>query len=313
MNASLLRQLSDERAALLTSLSVHAWAVGASGPHTVSAIHWRGPYLISAAERLAGMERVRLYPAAGADAAELEGEIVATDLSTDVAVIRAASELSATARAAAAVSGESLRLGASVAVVGCDRHGVLGVFGNVSQAGSAWRSRRGGQIDQRLELAVAVDGRFEGALLGSTEGQLAAMLVLGPRGRPLGIPAATIERVLGSVEQHGYLPRPYLGLRLQPLWLDPPTSQRFGRRSTRVPVVAGIDADSPAAAAGVQPGDLLSSIDERELEGVDALRRVLAGTRVGQTLRLSVLRGGSAQTLTLTVAERPRSQVGRAP
>jgi S1-C subfamily serine protease len=52
------------------------------------------------------------------------------------------------------------------------------------------------------------------------------------------------------VEQHGYLPRPYLGLRLQHLWLDEATRERWGRANRAIAAVAGVEAGSPADKAG---------------------------------------------------------------
>ncbi len=236
---------------------------------------------------------------------EREGEVVAVDLPTDVAVIRV-SGAPAIGQPTDAPQSEPLKLGESVAIVGRDWHAALATWSSVRAAGPAWRSRRGGQIDQRLEFAAEVDGRWEGALVATTEGRIAAMMVRGPRGRPLGIPTSTIERVIGRVERHGYLPRPYLGLRLQALWLDAAAAARLARRSVRICVVAGVDPDSPAAAAGLMPGDLIDRIDEHEVDGVDGLRDTLVQSTVGQTLRLGLLRGGIAELRTLSVAERPR-------
>ena len=176
----------------------------------------------------------------------------------------------------------------------------------IASVGSAWRSRRGGQIDQRLEFDVRVDERCEGALVSDVHGRRAAMLVRGPHGRALGIPAVTIERVLDGVQQHGHLRRPYLGLRLQPLWLDGATAERFERRSVCLPVVAGVDDDSPAARSALQPGDLINTIDDQEIVGIDGLRDILTASQVGQSVRVGIRRGGQAQVHSMVVAERPR-------
>lgn len=311
MSATLLRQLSSEGAALIASLLPRSWAIGGSSGRTVSAIHWLGPYLVAPAEALGDAEQVRLYPPPGTgqsyapSPAGTQGELVAADLSTDVAVVRMSAAVAAE-RPVLVPQSEPLQPGERVAIVGRDRHGALAGWGSVRVAGPAWRSRRGGQIDQRLEFAADVDERCEGALVATAQGHIAAMLVSGPRGRRLGIPAATIERIIGRVEHYGYLPRPYLGVRLQALQLDESAATRFARASRRIPVIAGIDADSPAAAAGLAPGDLIHRIDDQEVDGVDGLREVLAGIRVGQTLHLLLLRGGMAEPRTLAVSQRPR-------
>ncbi|HTX24848.1 MAG TPA: S1C family serine protease [Steroidobacteraceae bacterium] len=306
---SLLQQLSTERAALATHLVPRIATVAVGRRRSVSAIRWRPPYLITAAEALAGAEEVAWRAPLGADPSDTapqRAEVVAADLATDVAVIRTQDVASAGAPAAPLVR-DALTLGETVAILGCDGRGALLRWSAVSVAGAAWTSRRGGQIAQRIEFDAALDARFEGALVADTAGRVAAMQVTGPFGRSLGIPAETIERVLSTVEQQGHLPRPYLGLRLQTLWLDAAAASRLGRRATRIPVVTGVDPDSPAARANLEPGDLIESVDGQEVDGVDAVARALTGTAPGASLVLGLRRGGASEPRTLTVVDRPRA------
>jgi len=129
------------------------------------------------------------------------------------------------------------------------------------------------------------------------------MLVPGPRGTLLGIPAATIERIVGAVEQHGYLPRPYLGLRLQALWLDEPTRIRWGRSARTIAAIAGVEAHSPAEESGLAPGDLLEAIDGSAVDGVEAFAAQVAQSSPGRLLSLGLRRGGQQQTVEIKVAE----------
>jgi S1-C subfamily serine protease len=308
----LLQQLSAERAALAATLLPRIATLSVRRRRTISAIRWRDPYLITAAEALAGAEEVAWHAPLGADAVEAgpqRAEVVTADLTTDVAVIRTNGVASAQAAEAptAMVTRDALTLGETVAIVGCDGRGALLRWSTVSVVGPAWRSRRGGQIAQRLEFDAALDERFEGALIADATGRVAAMQVAGPFGRSLGIPAQTIEAVLSAVERHGYLPRPYVGLRLQTLWLDSATAGRLGRRAARIPVVTGVDPDSPAAGVGLDVGDLIETIDREEVDGVDAVARALTARAPGSSLVLGLRRGGTHHERTLTVAERPRA------
>jgi S1-C subfamily serine protease len=304
----LLQQLSQERAALADALTPRIATVSAGRRRSVAAIRWRASYLITAAEPLAGVESVvwRAPHGTEADAVPQRAEIVAADLTTDVAVLRTSDSAQASTTPGPVLR-DALRLGETVAILGCDPQGPLLKWSTVSVAGAAWRSRRGGQIGQRLEFDAPLDGRFEGALIVDAAGRLAAMQVRGPYGRSLGIPAQTIEHVLQAVEQHGHLPRPYLGLRLQTLWLDMPSTTHLGRRTARIPVITGVDADSPAARAGVELGDLIETIDDQEVDGVDAVLRALADAKPGSSLVFRLRRGGKVETRALGVTERPRA------
>ncbi|MDB6042562.1 MAG: hypothetical protein JWM63_1113 [Gammaproteobacteria bacterium] len=138
------------------------------------------------------------------------------------------------------------------------------------------------------------------------QGTFIAMAVPGPFRRVIGIPAATIERIVATVERHGHLPQPYVGVRLQPLWLDEPTRTQLKHSSHAIAVIAGIDADSPAAVANLALGDLLLRVNGQSVESAAALAQQIANARPGQTVALEVLRGGQPIAVDIKVGERPR-------
>jgi S1-C subfamily serine protease len=299
--ASVLQQWSRERSALAAALAPRTLAM-ALGPHrSVSGIRWRGPFIVTAAEALAGRDDVALVSARGAT----RGAVIACDLATDVAVLRSTEQESPETPAAAAPAAldPMLEAGAGVIIVGRSAAGPLLGSGTVRLAGPAWRSRRGGAIAQRLEFEAALDGRFEGALVADFAGAVQAMLVSGPRGRLLGIPAQTIDRIVATVAQHGYLPRPYLGLRLQALWLDEATRNRWGRTARGLAAVAGVESGSPAEAAGIAPGDLLEAIDGVTIDDVEGFAAQLTQSIPGGSIELRLRRGGESQTRQITVGE----------
>ncbi len=299
---SVLQQWSRERAQLAAALTPRAVSIARARHRSVSGIHWRGPFIVTAAEALAGSDEVVVISEHGTRRAS----VIACDLATDVAVLRSEAEDAAgrsPANLAATLGGAELEAGSGVIIVGRSQRGALVGFGSVRVSGPAWRSRRGGTIARRLEFEAAIDDRFEGALVADLTGVTAAMLVPGPRGSLLGIPASTIERIVVAVEQHGYLPRPFLGLRLQALWLDEATRERWSRKSRSVAAVAGVEAGSPAEAAGLAPGDLLEAVDDVAVDDVEAFAAEVAGSSPGRVLELRLRRGGQPQAVQITVAE----------
>jgi S1-C subfamily serine protease len=324
---SLLKQYSDERAALVRSAVSKAAAIILGRRRVLSGIRWRDDLIVTAAEAIGGAEQVDIQ----LEGDELEARVIATDLTTDIAILRVPSATAGhTATAAAqgtaghaATAGDVgtaghdapgteqatarlLRVGATIAIVGRTLRGPAAIWGTVQLAGPAWNSRRGGKIDQRLELDVSFDPAFEGAAVIDTNGNIVAMAVPGPFHRVLGIPAATIETVMAKVDQFGHLPKPYIGIRLQPLWLDDDTRTKLGRKSRAIAAVGGIDAGSPAAQAHVELGDLLLTVDGEPAESVNGMARRIASTNPGQTVALEVLRGGKPLTINVQIGERPR-------
>jgi S1-C subfamily serine protease len=301
---SLLKQYSDERAALVQNALPKAVAIVLGRRRVLSGINWGGDLIITAAEAIGGAEHVDVR----LDGDELGAEVIATDLTTDVAILRAGTTAPAAARSNAPRTSPApaLRIGEAIAVIGRSLRGPTAIWGSVQLTGPAWNSRRGGKIDQRIELDVGFDPSFEGGAVIDMDGNIAAMAVPGPYHRILGIPAATIETVIAKVDKFGHLPKPYIGIRLQPLWLDDETRTKLGRKSRGIAAVGGVDAGSPAAEAHIELGDLLLALDGEPAESVNGLAQRIANTNPGQTIALEVLRGGKPLTINVRIAERPR-------
>jgi len=323
---SLLKQYSDERAALVQTAVSKAAAVVLGRRRVLSGFRWRDDLIITAAEAIGGVEQadVRL------EGDELEAHVIATDLTTDIAVLRIASAAASAnapglnarvanagadtnvdaahvaAANAPAPTAALLRVGETIAVVGRTLRGPTALWGSVQLAGPAWSSRRGGTIDQRIELDVGFDPSFEGAAVIDTTGNIVAMAVPGPYHRVLGIPTSTIESVVAKVDQFGHLPKPYIGIRLQPLWLDDDTRTKLGRKARGIAAVGGIDAGSPAEQAHIELGDLLLTLDGQPADSVNDMARRIGSATPGQTISLEVLRGGKPLTIDVQIGERPR-------
>ena len=307
---SFLKQYSEARSALVQSVLPKAAAVTVGRRRVLSGIRWRNDLIVTAAEAIGGADHVDIR----LEGDEVGAQVVATDLTTDVAVLRletpsAAQPHSPNGAAQAPSAGASaviLRVGEPIVVIGRTLRGPAAIWGSVQLAGPAWNSRRGGRIDQRLELDLAFDAAFEGGAVVDMDGNLAAMAVPGPYHRVLGIPATTVDSVVSKVSQFGHLPKPYIGMRLQPLWLDDDTRTKLGRKSRGIAAVGGVDTGSPAAEAHIELGDLLLTVDGVPAESVSDLAQRIASVNPGQTIKLEVLRGGKPLTLDVQVGERPR-------
>jgi S1-C subfamily serine protease len=291
-----LKQLSDERAGLIQSIAPRVAAMILGRRRVVSGIRWRDDLLITAAEALSGAERVDIR----VENSNASAEVLAADLGTDVAVLRVPD----LAPAIGGFSTQALRVGETVAVVGGGENGAAAVWGSVRYAGPAWTSRRGGTIGRRLEIDIRSDPVFEGAAIVDMNGTITAMAVPGPLRRVLGIPAETIERVVALVEKHGHLPQPYIGVRLQSLWIDDATRTHLGRSARRIATVSGVDPGSPAAAAHIELGDLLLMVNGAPAESPN-LAQQIASLTPGQEVDLEVLRGGQPHQIRVRVGERP--------
>jgi S1-C subfamily serine protease len=94
----------------------------------------------------------------------------------------------------------------------------------------------------------------------------------------------------------------YIGI--QPATLTPEIARLLGINRTSGVVAMQVAAPSPAAEAGIQPGDIVITFNGQETATAEDLIAALRGTKPGDRVQLPVLRGANTQQITVTVAER---------
>jgi S1-C subfamily serine protease len=284
-----LQSLSDTLASVVADAAKSVVAVHSTRSRS-SGFVWRSGLIVTADEALAEDGEIAVISPGGEPVA---ATVVGRDSTTDVALLRA----DGFAAPVASLASAPLQAGALALAVGSGRNGPIAAFGAVSSAGPAWRSLRGGEIDARIELDLTLRRGAEGGLALDASGRAFGMAVFGPRRTALVIPAATIERVAGKLLAHGRITRGYLGLGLQAAKLD-------GDGGTGA-MVMSVDPSGPGAAAAMRQGDLIVKWNGERIRDVRTLLKALGPDSVGQTAKLSLLRGGESIEVALTIAERP--------
>ncbi|HEX4418263.1 MAG TPA: PDZ domain-containing protein [Kofleriaceae bacterium] len=107
--------------------------------------------------------------------------------------------------------------------------------------------------------------------------------------------------MVDELRAHGGVRKGYLGVGAFPAQLSSQLAQLVGR--DRGALIASIEDGSPAAAAGLIVGDIIIAVADAEVTGPDSLRLAL-GDRPGQTVELSVLRGGARHAFSATLGHR---------
>ena len=74
--------------------------------------------------------------------------------------------------------------------------------------------------------------------------------------------------------------------------------------------VAEVTPGGPGAAAGLQPGDVITKIDGKAVSGNEDIGAVVDARKPGDKLRVQVDRGGDQATVTITLTQRPATAVG---
>jgi S1-C subfamily serine protease len=255
---------------------------------------WRAGRIVTADEALADDGPVEVaLPGGEVVPATVRGR----DPSTDVALLAIErTDLPLACVSQAAHSSSAIETGALTIVVGARDGMPVAALGIVACAGPAWRSLRGGRIDARIELGVALRGASEGALAFAANGEPFGMTVLGPRRRVLAIPLSTIDRVAAQLDAEGRVARGYLGLGLQPVRTP---AGDIGA------MVMSVDGDGPGARAGVRQGDVVVRLDGHAIDGVSTLLHALGPESVGTTIKLGARRGEAPIEFDVTIGKRP--------
>jgi serine protease DegQ len=119
------------------------------------------------------------------------------------------------------------------------------------------------------------------------------------------IPAATVVNVVGQLLQSGHARHAFLGI--QPGELTPEIARQLGVNTTSGVVVLDVVSGGPAAKAGLQPGDVITAINGKQVATVEDFLAVLRPLSPGDTVTVSYLRGDAKREAKVVLADRPTS------
>lgn len=291
----------------LTELSRELAAAAEKGGQAVVAVHGR-PRVASSGVLWSGgqgavvvttdhtLKRDEDITVTLADGRNLPATLAGRDGGTDLAVLRLEDAAGAVAPQTAA--GASLQIGNLVLAIGRrGENGLSASLGVISALSGAWRTWRGGQIDQFIRPDTNIYTGFSGGALVDLEGNVVGVNTSGlARGSAITVPAFTVNRVVAELLAQGHVRRGYLGVGLHPVQL--------GDSKTGL-IVLSLEADGPAAKAGLVVGDVVLSLAGEAVEDTDDVQGHLGAEQVGKPLPVDLLRGGQPLRIEVTPAERP--------
>src|SRR6184192_1314588 len=238
------------------------------------------------------------------DGRELEFEVVGSDPLSDLAVLRVDARDLVPAELGDA---ERLRVGQLVVAIG-NPHGFTGsvTAGVVSALGRSLPTRSGANVrvvDNVIQTDAALNpGNSGGALADGTGRVVGINTAVAGVGLGLAVPINTATRqIIAALMSEGRFRRAYLGIAGGPRPLPPRLARELGQESG-VEIVQVVE-DSPAAAAGLRAEDLIVTMDDAPIAGVDQMHKLMVGDAIGRTIRFGIIRGGRRLDLELVPAE----------
>jgi Do/DeqQ family serine protease len=160
-----------------------------------------------------------------------------------------------------------------------------------------------------IQTDAAVNPGNSGGALVNTRGELVGVNTAifsrtgGSVGIGFAIPAEMVKRVVDAAVNGGTFVRPWLGLAGQSVSFDIARAQGLDRPIGVM--VTEVYPGGPAERAGLRRGDLVTAIDDREVFDEKGLKFLAAIRNPGEQAKLSILRGGKAQTINVRVQPPP--------
>ena len=252
-----------------------------------------------------GAARVRL---SFADGNAREARVLGDDPDTDLALLRC--DLPASIPSARLGDSRALRRGQLVVAIG----NPLGfestvTAGVVSALGRSIRSVSGRTIEDVIQTDAALNPGNSGGALVSSDAQVIGIntaIINGAQGICFAVASNTAQFVLSEIIRHGYVRRAYIGVSGQTAPVPRRHAVAAGVENKMGALLMNIEPDSPAAKAGLLPGDVVIRLDGLDINGVDDLIRVLDRDRIGKTLSMDVLRLGRLRAIDIHPVERKR-------
>ncbi|MBP7711162.1 MAG: DegQ family serine endoprotease [Gammaproteobacteria bacterium] len=240
------------------------------------------------------------------DGRRLEGKLVGSDPETDIAVVQVPPE---NLTALNLADSDRLRVGDFVVAIG----NPFGLGQTVTSGIVSALGRRGLGIEgyeDFIQTDASINPGNSGGPLVDLRGELVGLntAILAPNGGNVGIgfaiPANMARDVMAHLVAHGAVRRGEIGVTVQDL--TPALAGAFDLSREQGAVVTGVAKDSPAARAGLKPGDALVSINGREVRDAADVRNAIGLLRVGQEVRVEFQRAGKVRSVTIRVAEPSR-------
>lgn len=242
------------------------------------------------------------------DQRHVSARVVVQDPRTDIAVL----QLDGEGPWPTVPLGESasLRVGEAVIAVGNPFEFEQTVtFGVVSAVGRRGLSPR--EIQDYIQTDAAVNPGNSGGPLLDARGRVIGIntAIYSPgveqnSGISFAIPIDMVGRVVSELEEHGRALRPWVGLVVESV------DEVSGDDTRRGAEVVQVLSDSPAEEAGLRRGDVVVRVDGEPVVSAAGLRSKLIAQEVGQTLSVSIDRGGETLDLSITTVERQQVDAG---
>ncbi|TAJ42096.1 MAG: DegQ family serine endoprotease [Reyranella sp.] len=238
-----------------------------------------------------------------ADGTKLPAKLMGGDEKTDLAVLKVESDKPLPFVTFGDAS--KVRVGQAVMAVG----NPFGLGGTVTTGIVSARGRdiQSGPFDDYIQTDAAINRGNSGGPLFDMDGKVIGIntAIYSPTGGNIGlgfaIPSSQAEPVVAQLKNNGRVERGLLGVQIQPVTKE--LAESLSLKADKGALVAMVQPDSPALAAGIKSGDVIVSVDGKNVDGIKELTRMISAMKPGTSAKLGVWRDGKDMTVTAKVGD----------
>ncbi|ABE62263.1 Peptidase S1C, Do [Nitrobacter hamburgensis X14] len=238
-------------------------------------------------------------------------KVIGTDPRTDIALIKVEGGSNFPF---AKLSDDKARIGDWVLAVG----NPFGLGGTVTSGivSAIGRDIGNGPYDDFIQIDAPVNKGNSGGPAFNMKGDVIGVntAIYSPSGGSVGIafsiPANTVKNVVAQLKDKGSVSRGWIGVQIQPVTAD--IADSLGLKKTEGALVAEPQADSPAAKAGIQSGDVITQVNGATVKDARELARTIGGLAPGTSIKLNVLHKGTDKVINLTLGILPNTAEAKA-
>jgi len=193
------------------------------------------------------------------------------------------------------------RVGEDVIAIGTP----LGFLQNTVSRGivSALREADGSTL---IQTDAAINPGNSGGPLVNMAGEVIGIntaIVAGGSGIGFAIPSNMAKKIYTEINSKGRVTRGWLGVSIQPLTAE--LAKSFNAKDTKGVLISDVIGESPAAKAGLKPGDILLEFDGKKVEAPADLQRTVGLAQPGQEAKMKVWRDQGEKTIDIKIGEAP--------
>jgi serine protease Do/serine protease DegQ len=236
------------------------------------------------------------------DARQLSAKLIGTDPESDIAVLKVDSKDLTELPVA---DSSQLQVGDFVVAIGNPFGlGQTVTSGIVSALGRSGLGIEG--YEDFIQTDASINPGNSGGALVNLRGELIGIntAILAPSGGNVGIgfaiPSNMASQIKNTLVEHGSVKRGQLGVSIQDI--SPELAQAFGLKQSQGAVITAVQPKSPAAKAGLEPGDIVLAINDKPVKSSQDIRNIIGLLPLGEEARLDVLRGGDTRSFKAEIA-----------